>query len=482
MKKSIVVVISILLSFVILFNLVANNISFAQITFSDIDSSHWAYEYVTSLTNLGVIKGYDDGTYRPSKKITRAEFFKLITCAIENENVFNNIKEYVDEELYNDTINGYSNVTEQWYFPYVMYAINAGFLTDAANLSNINEPITRIEMAVAIARAHMLKTQNINLNSSNSEEKINISNDEQGENIEVDDDSEYEFEFINGILYKYQIVNGEKKLISSEEIDLDSFYSDEENTYIEDDNSSVANNSNTTKKSSDSSNRDIFKDDIKDDKDVDIKQIRKEYQETFDEAGYDFDFSKMDLEEINELLMTIDHDEFNNVMKNSKYFSKYFTDSSDETVLLNDVESIGNALIKLGKITEEQYKNMTDNEIVSEYEKLIGTIDYDRFYDYYAVFHKNFDEEKMIEELGEITDTSILSNLKDENGNPIEGSAFYKFTDLDKLNDVELMYVAYVSDIGIISGYDDGTFKPYNELTRAEVATIIYRLRNLLSK
>ena len=45
--------------------------------FSDIDS-HWAKENILLLTELNILKGYDDGTFRPDDKISRAEFVSII--------------------------------------------------------------------------------------------------------------------------------------------------------------------------------------------------------------------------------------------------------------------------------------------------------------------------------------------------------------------------------------------------------------------
>ncbi len=50
----------------------------SAITFSDLASNHWAYENIMSLVNEGTINGYEDGTFRPSKTVTRAEFAKMI--------------------------------------------------------------------------------------------------------------------------------------------------------------------------------------------------------------------------------------------------------------------------------------------------------------------------------------------------------------------------------------------------------------------
>ena len=51
---------------------VANAISFADI------EGHWAESYINVLISDGTINGYEDGTFRPSGTVTRAEFTKMI--------------------------------------------------------------------------------------------------------------------------------------------------------------------------------------------------------------------------------------------------------------------------------------------------------------------------------------------------------------------------------------------------------------------
>lgn len=46
--------------------------------FSDIDSAHWAYEEIMILNKLGIFTGYEDGSFRPKKSITRAEMAALM--------------------------------------------------------------------------------------------------------------------------------------------------------------------------------------------------------------------------------------------------------------------------------------------------------------------------------------------------------------------------------------------------------------------
>lgn len=53
-------------------------IVFAQKTFSDLPSSHWAYASINTLVNDGTINGYEDGTFKPEGTVTRAEFVKMI--------------------------------------------------------------------------------------------------------------------------------------------------------------------------------------------------------------------------------------------------------------------------------------------------------------------------------------------------------------------------------------------------------------------
>jgi hypothetical protein len=48
------------------------------ITYPDVPSDHWAYEQVGYIGTMGIIKGYPDGTFKPSGNITRAEMATLL--------------------------------------------------------------------------------------------------------------------------------------------------------------------------------------------------------------------------------------------------------------------------------------------------------------------------------------------------------------------------------------------------------------------
>jgi hypothetical protein len=49
-----------------------------SIKFNDIESSHWAYEAIVSATAKGWIKGYEDGSFRPTNNVTRAEVVTMV--------------------------------------------------------------------------------------------------------------------------------------------------------------------------------------------------------------------------------------------------------------------------------------------------------------------------------------------------------------------------------------------------------------------
>ena len=51
----------------------------AKSEFSDVKSSDWYYDAVTTLASLGVVGGYEDGTFRPAGHITRAEAAAIMT-------------------------------------------------------------------------------------------------------------------------------------------------------------------------------------------------------------------------------------------------------------------------------------------------------------------------------------------------------------------------------------------------------------------
>ena len=122
--------------------------SFASATeiFSDLPKDHWSYNYVYSMVNTGIIKGYEDGTFRPGGNITKAEFAKILTEAFSLSTSGSATYEFED-------------VAEtDWFYPYVnaaskyLTAYKQGDkLTFAPNSQAIREDMT-VAMVMAMGK------------------------------------------------------------------------------------------------------------------------------------------------------------------------------------------------------------------------------------------------------------------------------------------------------------------------------------------
>ena len=51
-------------------------------TFYDLDGFEWAKDYINSLSSKKVINGFGDGTFKPGNKVTREEFVKMLVVAL----------------------------------------------------------------------------------------------------------------------------------------------------------------------------------------------------------------------------------------------------------------------------------------------------------------------------------------------------------------------------------------------------------------
>jgi hypothetical protein len=109
-----------LLSLVLVLTLVLGSMSFAFAApaFSDVDDED-VLAAVKRLNAFGIVDGYDDGSYKPEKSITRAEFAKLLVVALGLGNAAEAAKgssQFVD-------VNG-----DEWFAGYVNVAAGQGIL------------------------------------------------------------------------------------------------------------------------------------------------------------------------------------------------------------------------------------------------------------------------------------------------------------------------------------------------------------------
>lgn len=62
--------------------------------FPDVLQSHWASEYISVLVQKGWVQGYPDGTYKPNQSITRAESVKILNRMLDRKMDESRMEEY----------------------------------------------------------------------------------------------------------------------------------------------------------------------------------------------------------------------------------------------------------------------------------------------------------------------------------------------------------------------------------------------------
>ena len=105
--------------------------------FSDLESGAWYLDYINSASELEIVSGYPDGTYKPGKTVNTAEFLKMLTLSL-------NLEEGLEHR--------YSDVNDSdWFNKYVGVASNLKLFPNRndSELQPARE-MTRNEVAVAI--------------------------------------------------------------------------------------------------------------------------------------------------------------------------------------------------------------------------------------------------------------------------------------------------------------------------------------------
>lgn len=110
--------------------------------FSDVPSTHWAFDYIGEMAQRDVISGYPDGRFLPENQVTRAEFAKIMVCAAGLRVNNNNTTSFTD--VY----------TSDWYCPYVECAKDylTGYATSAGTIYKPTTPALREDIAVALVK------------------------------------------------------------------------------------------------------------------------------------------------------------------------------------------------------------------------------------------------------------------------------------------------------------------------------------------
>lgn len=112
-----------------------------QYSYSDI-AEHWSRDMVQKLSENSILSGYEDSTFHPNDKVTKAEFIKMVTYVSDSDDSFGI---------------PYTDVPD-WAVPYVKSAYHSGMLENielSGDTLGANEPITRLEAGVIAGRKWM---------------------------------------------------------------------------------------------------------------------------------------------------------------------------------------------------------------------------------------------------------------------------------------------------------------------------------------
>lgn len=135
-----------LLTFMVLLNPVSIRAQ-GILSFTDLNSTHWAYAEIIYLAERDIIRGFPDHTFRPEEPVTREHFASLLV------NIFEAPSETV--AIFNDVpVSHWSNAA-------IATAVERGIIIQEGMSLGASEPISREEAAVWVVRALNLEGDSI---------------------------------------------------------------------------------------------------------------------------------------------------------------------------------------------------------------------------------------------------------------------------------------------------------------------------------
>lgn len=65
--------------------------TYSSYTFGDVSTDHWARNYIQTGYNLGIISGFEDGTFRPEEPVTYEQALKMVDCTLGYDTLAQNL-------------------------------------------------------------------------------------------------------------------------------------------------------------------------------------------------------------------------------------------------------------------------------------------------------------------------------------------------------------------------------------------------------
>ena len=138
--------------------------------FWDVSKDHWAYAYISELTDKNVISGYEDGSFKPEETVSRAEWSKMLVVASGKQPIaLENNKSYAVDYNSND-----------WYYGYINSVISyMNFYNDGGNYYfKPNQSASREDVTVSLVKLKGYSIDNVDYSYiSKFKDSNSVSND-----------------------------------------------------------------------------------------------------------------------------------------------------------------------------------------------------------------------------------------------------------------------------------------------------------------
>lgn len=109
--------------------------------FIDVRAGHWAYPYIMTLAQSGIVSGAGDGRFYPERQVTRAEFVKMLAGIAKADVQGRSTTRFKDVNA------------GQWWTPYIAWASEEGIVNGiSADRFGPDQLLTREQMATLIYR------------------------------------------------------------------------------------------------------------------------------------------------------------------------------------------------------------------------------------------------------------------------------------------------------------------------------------------
>jgi len=126
---------------------------------------HWSKEYVWYLQRNGLVDGYPDGTFRPDRQVTRAEFTKMfIKVATSEYCKVHQVKKEVKPGFKISQFKDHEKIPG-WAKPFIEHAVKYGYINGFPDGTfRPDAPISKVEAVTIIGRTLNMEYDVSNLN------------------------------------------------------------------------------------------------------------------------------------------------------------------------------------------------------------------------------------------------------------------------------------------------------------------------------